>query len=99
MNIFQFKTINTKKTGEKIKELRKKNGYTVEQICNIFYISPQAVYKWQTGESLPTLDNICILADIFGVSIEDIVVREDTVSSVFLYKLTVDVNLPLYAIA
>ena len=36
--------------------------------------SPQAIYKWQRGDTIPTIDNLIILADVFGVSIDDIIV-------------------------
>lgn len=79
--------INLQATGERIKTLRREKGFTVDQLCDIFYISPQAVYKWQKGEALPSLDNMLVLCDVFEVKVEDIVVREDAVSSVFNYKL------------
>lgn len=69
--------INPVATGARIKKLRKTSGYTVDQLCDIFYISPQAIYKWQRGEALPTLDNMMVLCDLFKVKVEDIVVRED----------------------
>ena len=36
--------------------------------------NPTAVFKWMKGTSLPTVDNLVILADLFGVTIEDILV-------------------------
>lgn len=75
--------INAVATGAQIKMLRKKSGFTVEQLCDIFYISPQAIYKWQKGDALPTLDNMLVLCDLFNVKVEDIVVREG--SDVFVF--------------
>lgn len=86
-SIISFRGIDAAATGERIKTLRKKKGYTVDELCDIFFISPQAVYKWQNGKALPSLDNMLVLCDIFGVKVEDIVVREDAVSSVFFYFL------------
>lgn len=80
-NKIMIRGINTLATGAKIHNLRKNSGYTVEALCDIFLISPQAIYKWQKGEALPTLENLFVLSDIFNVKIEDIVVREDTMSS------------------
>lgn len=87
-SIISFRGIDAVATGERIKHLRKKNGYTVDELCDIFFISPQAVYKWQNGKALPSLDNMLVLCDIFGVKVEDIVVREDAVSSVFFFFRT-----------
>ena len=36
--------------------------------------SPQAIYKWQNGAALPTVDNLIVLAALFGVLIDDILV-------------------------
>jgi hypothetical protein len=35
--------------------------------------TPQAIYKWMRGDTVPTIDNIVILADMFGVGIGDII--------------------------
>lgn len=84
MNTINYcRGINAVATGDRIKRLRKKNGFTVDQLCDIFYISPQAIYKWQRGDALPTLDNMLVLCDLFEVKVEDIVVRED--SDVFVF--------------
>ena len=65
--------INLPKTGAKIDLLRKKANLSVKDIQKIFgFESPQAVYKWIHGRSLPTVDNLIILAEIFNVTIEDI---------------------------
>ena len=62
-------------TGTKIKELRDRAGLTTKEISGMLgFNSPTAVYKWISGTSLPTIDNLVILADILGVGIEDILV-------------------------
>ena len=38
--------------------------------------TPNAIYKWQNGESLPTLDNLVILAEMLGVSIDEVIVTK-----------------------
>ena len=38
------------------------------------FISPQAIYKWQNGTALPTVDNLIVLAALFDVLIDDILV-------------------------
>lgn len=66
-------TINLPKTGVKIDSLRKKANMSVRDIQKIFgFATPQAIYKWIHGKSLPNIDNLLILANIFDVSIEDI---------------------------
>ena len=38
------------------------------------FATPQAIYKWQRGETLPTVENLAALAYILGVAVEDILV-------------------------
>ena len=40
-------------------------------------MTPQAIYKWQSGLTAPTVDNLVILADAFGVEVDDIIVRSN----------------------
>ena len=66
-------TINLPKTGQNIKILRKQKGITVTELQNAFgFKNPTAIYKWERGECMPTVDNLVILADVLQVSIEDI---------------------------
>lgn len=65
--------INLPKTGANINSLRKKANISVKDLQKIFgFSTPQAVYKWIHGKSLPSTDNLLILADIFDVTIDDI---------------------------
>jgi Predicted transcriptional regulators len=62
-------------TGRNIAVLRKRAGLTVADLQNIFgFTTPQAIYKWQRGVALPTIDNLVVLADVFGVTMDDIIV-------------------------
>ena len=62
--------------GAKIKELRKLKKITVAQICDYVGIySEQAVYKWQRGESMPTLDNLVALCELFDVTTDELLIR------------------------
>jgi transcriptional regulator with XRE-family HTH domain len=61
-------------TGRNIVSLRKSAGLTVRDLQAIFgFATPQAIYKWQRGTAMPTLDNLVALAVIFGVSMDDII--------------------------
>lgn len=65
--------INLPKTGAKINLLRKKANISVKEIQEVFgFESPQAIYKWIHGRNLPTVDNLIILAEIFDVTVENI---------------------------
>ena len=62
-------------TGINITRLRISAGLTVKDLQDIFgFSTPQAIYKWQRGAALPTVDNLVVLAAIFGVKIDDILI-------------------------
>ena len=65
-------------TGNNIAKLRRRAGLTVKDLQDIFgFNNPQAIYKWQRGTAMPTVDNLVVLAAVFGVSVDDIlVIRE-----------------------
>ena len=78
MNIWPV--IDMAATGQNIVRLRKRAGLTVKDLQDIFgFTTPQAIYKWQRGTAMPTLDNIAVLAAVFGVMIDDILIFEDCV--------------------
>lgn len=69
--------IDMVKTGKNIAQLRKRAGLTVKDLQDTFgFSSPQAIYKWQRGTALPTVDNLLVLSVILQVSIEDILVTD-----------------------
>ena len=74
--------IDMVKTGQNIINLRIKRGLSVKDLQNIFgFVTPQAIYKWQHGTALPSVDNLVVLAAVLGVRIDDIlVVRADQCS-------------------
>ena len=62
-------------TGINITRMRENAGLTVKDVQDIFgFSTPQAIYKWQRGAALPTVDNLVVLAAIFGVTIDDILI-------------------------
>lgn len=68
-------TINMVATGRNITRLREAAGLSVKDLAEIFgFATPQAVYKWQHGTAMPTIDNLVVLAAVFGVTMDEIVV-------------------------
>ena len=66
--------INLRKTGENIRKMRKKAGISVSELQVIFgFTNPQSIYSWQNGNSLPTIDNLIILAAVLGTTIDEII--------------------------
>lgn len=73
-----FPTIDMVKTGQNIARLRQQKGFSVKDLQDMFgFATPQAIYKWQHGTAMPTLDNLVVLAMIFQVSMDDILVVEN----------------------
>ena len=64
-------------TGAKIKSLMKQRGITPRQlqiILNFPYV--QTVYNWFSGKNMPTIDNLIVLAQVLGVTVDDIIVTK-----------------------
>lgn len=75
--MYTYPYIEPVSTGRNIEDLRKKAGLSVRDLQEIFgFTTPQAIYKWQHGDALPSLDNLVILSEVLGVAIEDILVVE-----------------------
>lgn len=75
--------IDTTATGNRIKSLRIAAGMTVKDLQDIFgFTNPQAIYKWQQGQAMPTIDNMAVLAAVFSVKIDDIIVFQKVINAV-----------------
>ena len=74
----QMPAIDMIAPGRNILRLREEAGLTVRDLQEIFgFTTPQAIYKWQHGTALPTIDNLVILAVVFRVPIDRIlIIRE-----------------------
>ena len=71
------RVINTTETSIRIKECRLRAGYSVREIQNIFnFSSPEAIYAWEKGKYIPSIDNMIIIASVYGVTIDEIIVRD-----------------------
>ena len=76
-----YLSIQQEETGAQIRKLMMKNGYTVRDVQGAMgFENPQAVYKWISGKSLPSLDNFLILSRLLHASIEDILVIDGDIS-------------------
>lgn len=71
----EMPVINMTETGSNIKNLIKENGLRiaeVQELCG--FNTPQSIFKWMRGDTLPSLDNLVILAHILNVTIDEIIV-------------------------
>ena len=72
-------TIDMIQTGQNINRLRKQAGLSVRDLQDIFgFATPQAIYKWQQGVALPTIDNLVALAAVLQVRMDDILITDTT---------------------
>ena len=80
-----FPVINLPKTGRNIARLRQEAGVTVRDLQSYFgFEYPQAIYKWQHGDCLPSVDNLLALARVLRVPMEDLLVYDDREVPIFL---------------
>lgn len=78
----QLPTIDMAATGSNIARLRKLNGFSVRDLQDVFgFSSPQAIYRWQQGAALPAVDNLVILAALFHVRVDDILILHASASA------------------
>ena len=77
-----FPVIDMAATGRNIQKLRESSGLTVADLQAYFgFDAPQAIYRWQSGKTIPSTDNLLALGYLLDVPMESIlvqrVVRED----------------------
>lgn len=64
--------MDTTKIGQYLFELRKYYKITQEDLANHLSVSRQAVSRWETGASVPTIEILLKLSELYGVTINDI---------------------------
>lgn len=69
--------IDMESTGKTIKRLRKERGLSACDIYKPLGITNQALWRWETGTSLPTIDNLVALASVLNVKVDDILQIEE----------------------
>ena len=63
---------------QRLKELRKRSGFSQKSLSVQLGVSQQAVGKWETGRSSPDPDTLARLAALLGTSIDDVSVKATT---------------------
>ena len=62
--------------GDKLKQYRLKEGFSQEQLAEKIGVSRQAITKWETKKGLPDVENMIILAEIFKITLDELVREE-----------------------
>lgn len=60
------------KLEEKLSSLRKEKGLTQLELAEAVHVSRQAVSRWEVGTSIPTTENLAVLSQIYGVTVDDL---------------------------
>ena len=70
-----YPLVDVKETGENIRRICKIRGITVKKIqVYMSFACPQTIYRWFSGKSLPSVDNLYALSRLLGVSVDDILI-------------------------
>ena len=59
--------------NEKLFELRKKNNWSQEELAEKLDVSRQTVSKWESSKSIPELDKLVKLSEIYGISLDELI--------------------------
>jgi transcriptional regulator with XRE-family HTH domain len=78
--------------ADKIIELRKKNGWSQEELAEKLSVSRQSISKWESAQSVPDMGRILRLSELFGVSTDYLLKDELEAED----KPEVDTDLPVY---
>ena len=62
--------------NERIRALRKEHGYSQEQMARKLHLTQGAISQWENGLTVPAADQLIALADVFGITVDDLLGRE-----------------------
>ena len=68
--------MDTQKIGQFLKELRKQNNMTQEQLGQRIGVTNKTVSRWETGNYMPPIESLKLLSDIYQISINEILAGE-----------------------
>ena len=82
--------------SEKLKEIRKNEGLSQEQLAEKIGVSRQAITKWETGKGLPDVENMVIIAEIFKTTLDELLrgsaERQEVKKTVFVSETIYDID-------
>lgn len=81
---------------EKLKEIRKNEGLSQEQLAEKIGVSRQAITKWETGKGLPDVENMVIIAEIFKTTLDELLrdsaIKQEPEKPVFISETIYDID-------
>lgn len=73
--------------GDNFKKYRKLSGLTQDEIARFLMVTPQAVSKWETGSGTPDISMLVPIAELFGISTDELLGRVNTLSDTALQEI------------
>lgn len=84
-----YPNIDMHQTGIQLKLYMDRAGLSVKDIQKYLYLScPQPIYRWIQGKILPSVDHLLMLSELFGVHMEDLLVKKQRMPQIdcFIYN-------------
>ena len=78
----QEEKIMTIEVADRLVKLRKKYGYSQEELADKLGLSRQAVSKWERAEASPDTDNLICLAKLYGVSLDELLATDEDIDTI-----------------
>jgi transcriptional regulator with XRE-family HTH domain len=66
--------------GERIRDLRKKFGYSQQQLANKMHLTQGAISQWENNITVPAADQLLSLSQVFGITVDELLKQEEIVS-------------------
>ena len=67
--------------NEKLQELRKRRGFTQEELAERLYVSRAAVSKWESGRGYPAIESLKAIAKLFSVTIDELLSGDELITA------------------
>ena len=72
-----MKSVNMKKTGSNISNIIFSKDISVKEVSDMLgFSSTRSVYKWLSGQTLPSLDSLIILSEILETTMDELIIAE-----------------------
>jgi len=91
--------LDTKKIGQYLLKKRKEEAKTQKEVAHELGVTYQAVSRWENGDSLPDIETLCMIADMYHVSLDEILQRDGVADEKNYMPIIVAMSAMVYVIA
>lgn len=78
--------------GQRVREIRKSQNLTQEELAELIWMDPQHLCKMENGNHFPTLKNIIKLADVLNIDVKDLFSYDNIEENIVLDKIKIELN-------